>query len=221
MVDSFDQLKKYSSDGLRYFLLREGVLHSDGDYSESKVVHYLNVELADTLGNLLLRVTGKVVNPGQVFPKFHSDLFPLTKTKEGFCRASADDYEFLESLQRLPALVDNHYRSFLAYKGLEEIMSCLRQANSFIHRHEPWKLVKDKQEKEWLETVLHIVMETLRVCGILLQPVTPRLASRLLDRLGISKEERTLEDTEIFLQNQIGHNLGEDSGPLFSKLKRS
>ncbi|KAJ8031056.1 Methionine--tRNA ligase, mitochondrial [Holothuria leucospilota] len=30
VVDPFDQLKKYSSDGLRYFLLREGVLHSDG-----------------------------------------------------------------------------------------------------------------------------------------------------------------------------------------------
>lgn len=100
-------------------------------------------------------------------------------------------------------------------------MSCLRQANSFIQRHEPWKLVKDKREKEWLETVLHVAMETLRVCGILLQPVTPRLACRLLDRLGISKEQRSSEDTEIFSQNQSGHHLGKDAGPLFSKLKRT
>ena len=30
VVDPIDQIKKFSSDGLRYFLLREGVPHSDG-----------------------------------------------------------------------------------------------------------------------------------------------------------------------------------------------
>jgi len=30
----------------------------------------LNSELADTLGNLLSRCSGKVVNPGQIWPKW-------------------------------------------------------------------------------------------------------------------------------------------------------
>lgn len=30
VVDPFDQMQKFSSDGLRYFLLKEGVPHSDG-----------------------------------------------------------------------------------------------------------------------------------------------------------------------------------------------
>ena len=30
VVDPFDRIERYTSDGLRYFLLREGVPHSDG-----------------------------------------------------------------------------------------------------------------------------------------------------------------------------------------------
>ena len=37
-------------DGTRYMLLREGVPHSDGNFSLPKMVNYLNGELADTLG---------------------------------------------------------------------------------------------------------------------------------------------------------------------------
>lgn len=38
------------------------------DYSERKVTAILNSELADTLGNLLNRCTGLVINKNQVFP---------------------------------------------------------------------------------------------------------------------------------------------------------
>ena len=41
---------RYSVDGARYMLLREGVPHMDGNFVESRMVHYLNLELADTLG---------------------------------------------------------------------------------------------------------------------------------------------------------------------------
>jgi len=30
VVDPFDRLEKYSTDGLRYYLLKDGVPHSDG-----------------------------------------------------------------------------------------------------------------------------------------------------------------------------------------------
>ncbi|KRT86848.1 tRNA synthetase, partial [Oryctes borbonicus] len=63
----------YTTDGLRYFLLREGVAHSDGNYSEEKLRRILNSELADTLGNLLNRCCGATVNPGQIFPAVAED----------------------------------------------------------------------------------------------------------------------------------------------------
>ena len=49
-------------------LLRESVPHSDGNFSAAALVNVLNNELANTLGNLLNRCTGKVVNEAQVYP---------------------------------------------------------------------------------------------------------------------------------------------------------
>ena len=100
-------------------------------------------------------------------------------------------YEFPDS-------VDSHYNNFEAYKSLDEIMSCLRQANAFIQRHEPWYLIKDKDQEPWLETVLYVAMETLRICGILMQPVIPEMAKRLLCRLGVEESDRTLKDLNVF-----------------------
>lgn len=45
------------------------------DYSDTKVMRYLNAELADTLGNLLSRCTGAALNPFQTFPKINSSSF--------------------------------------------------------------------------------------------------------------------------------------------------
>ena len=41
VVDPFDRISRYSSDGLRYFLLREGVPHSDGSKFLDHT-HFLN-----------------------------------------------------------------------------------------------------------------------------------------------------------------------------------
>lgn len=45
------------------------------DYSDVKVTRILNSELADTLGNLLSRCTGTVLNPNQLFPKIERGVF--------------------------------------------------------------------------------------------------------------------------------------------------
>lgn len=116
-------------------------------------------------------------------------------------------------------MVDEHFSSFHVYKGLDEIMSCLRQANSFTQRHEPWKLAKNEREKDRLETVLHVVMETLRLSGILLQPVTPNLAERLLRRLGIPATQRSFNDLQPF--SWQGGHLGEAEGIVFPKVEES
>merc|ERR1719297_481274 len=68
VVDPNTLMEKYSSDALRYFLLREGVPHSDGNFSEASMVQLLNLELADTMGNLLNRCSSKGVNPHQIIP---------------------------------------------------------------------------------------------------------------------------------------------------------
>ncbi|XP_072034833.1 methionine--tRNA ligase, mitochondrial-like [Amphiura filiformis] len=228
VVDPLDRTHRYTSDGLRYFLLREGTLHSDGDYNDDRLVNTLNADLGDTLGNLLSRVTAKSINPQQVFPQFHSDLFPWqpSSSSSTVVRALQEDYDLIESVQKLPDTVNMHYRNFEFHKALEAIMTCLRSTNGFVNRHQPWTLAKNPHEKPWLDTTNHVTMETLRVCGILLQPVIPKMADKLLNRLGIGENERTWVYLESFKTyhgkagGYDGRQLGNSGGILFKKIKQ-
>ena len=53
VVCPFDMAERYTAEGLRYFLLRESVPHTDGNFSTAALVNVLNNELANTLGNLV------------------------------------------------------------------------------------------------------------------------------------------------------------------------
>ena len=56
VVDPLKLLEQgYSVDAVRYFLLRDGGIASDGDFSETQLVNRYHSELADTLGNLVSR----------------------------------------------------------------------------------------------------------------------------------------------------------------------
>jgi methionyl-tRNA synthetase len=46
VVDPFDRLKRYTTDGLRYFLLREGVPHSDSSMSFSHFNPLFSIEIS-------------------------------------------------------------------------------------------------------------------------------------------------------------------------------
>ncbi|XP_033096238.1 methionine--tRNA ligase, mitochondrial-like, partial [Anneissia japonica] len=102
VVDPHVCVQRFTADGFRFGLLREDLLHSDGDYSEAKMVAILNAELADTFGNLLSRVTAKSLNPDQIFPEFHTDLFPSRPDGSLRSRASKEDYELIDKLKELP-----------------------------------------------------------------------------------------------------------------------
>lgn len=227
VVDPLERSQRFTTDGMRYFLLRQGVPDSDCDYSDDKVVKLLNAELANSLGGLLNRCTAPSLNPAQVFPHFCSDSFPSGQTFGSKGRAVAEDYHMLDSLRRLPAVVEQHYESMHVYKALEAISSCVRQTNGFVQRHSPWKLNRgDSEDQRWLDTIIHVTLECLRTYGTLLQPVVPVMADKLLSRLGVGLAERSWAALNFLPRYQGkdcpygGRPLGPDSGVLFSRLER-
>ncbi|XP_061690695.1 methionine--tRNA ligase, mitochondrial isoform X2 [Syngnathoides biaculeatus] len=221
VVDPFERTQAFTTDGLRYFLLRQGVPDSDCDYTDRKVIKLLNAELADSLGGLLNRCTAPALNPNQTYLPFCTQSFP----RNPYGRAVPEDYHMLDAVQSLPALVERHYESLHVYKALEAIASCVRQTNGFVQRHAPWKLNRtDDGERRWLNSIIYVALECLRIYGTLLQPIVPRLADRLLSRLGVRADERNWADLEFLLSYRgkccpfQGRKLGHNTGVLFNRL---
>lgn len=74
-------------------------------------------------------------------------------------------------------------------------MSTLHLANGFFENSKPWLLRKDPKKVDELNAVLHVTMETLRICGILLQPLVPKLSGHLLNKIKVNSAERTFRDS--------------------------
>ncbi|XP_050310423.1 methionine--tRNA ligase, mitochondrial [Anthonomus grandis grandis] len=211
VVNPMEKGEVYTRDGLRYFLLREGVNHSDGNYNDTKVLRLLNAELADTLGNLLSRCCGKSLNPNQEFPRINFDkISRLDVTKQ-----------LIKHLENLPNVCAAHYDDYNFYKCADAIVATLHSANLFFESLKPWELKKSPETKEDLDAALHLAMECLRVCGILLQPLTPNISEALLDKLSVLRSERTFEDSRRFSwENRefSGRKLGAGSAVLFKRI---
>ncbi|XP_023253752.1 methionine--tRNA ligase, mitochondrial [Seriola lalandi dorsalis] len=222
VVDPLQRSQLFTTDGMRYFLLRQGVPDSDCDYTDHKVLKLLNAELTDSLGGLLNRCTATALNPAQVYPSF----CPLSFPREQGGRAVVEDYLMLDAVKNLPAVVEQHYESMHVYKALEAITACVRQTNGFVHRHAPWKLDKrNSKEQRWLDTIIHVSLECLRVYGTLLQPIVPEISNKLLSRLGVQPGERSWAALNFLPTYQgmdcpfEGRALGSDTGVLFSRLE--
>lgn len=199
VVDPHYLIERFGVDSLRYFLLKDGSLQNDGDYSEDRLVATVNSDLSNTLGNLLQRISTPRLNPGGPKLEFFPHMFPTwdRSSKSLESRACEEDYDLLESLIRLPDLVKEHYDAFEFHKGIFHIMQCCYQTNIFIDRHAPWDLVHVPNQQAWLQTVLSVAMETVRLSSILLYPIIPTSAGEMLQRIGFEQDLNLKPDISL------------------------
>lgn len=214
VVDPVELTKHYDPYLLKYFLLRQGVLEHNCDFSEDLLKKVANADLANVLGNCLNRATAKKLNPEQIYPHFDS----------AFCESGTvgnEELEYITLVERLPAEINHHFERFHFYEGLFEIMQVVREANMIIVRHQLWNMTSEQDALK--QNLLYLVYEGLRVGGILLQPILPELSTKLLDKLGISKTDRTWACANQKLissyNSSIGNPLGTSKKVLFRNIK--
>lgn len=69
VVDPYEMIKKYGTDAVRYYLLREIPTLDDGDFSEARMKELYNSDLANELGNCVSRVTTLAAKDGITLEK--------------------------------------------------------------------------------------------------------------------------------------------------------
>lgn len=171
-----DLVDNYGLDATRYILMREVPHGQDGNFSHDHAVQRINSDLANGLGNLAQRTLSQIVKncDGKIPAKG-------TLTKE--------DNELLEMshVKLLPA-VRTEFDAFRFNRGLEIIWKLVDAANAYIDVQAPWGLKKTDPAR--METVLYVLAEVIRCLALIVQPVVPESANKMLDQLCVPASER-------------------------------
>ncbi|KAL1935512.1 hypothetical protein VTP01DRAFT_4652 [Rhizomucor pusillus] len=185
VVDPFPFIETFHADPVRYYLLRDGGLADDGDFSMENFEKRYKKELAGQLGNLVARCTGTAINAAGTAPgRLSNSVRP-------------EDSKLHEMLAALPSTFDAAFEQREFHKALEAVFKMLAEANKHFQDNQPWVLAKSGEDNERLNTIIHYAIESCRVAGILLQPVMPTKMDKLLGRLGVPKYQRLLSDASV------------------------
>ncbi|MDT5055468.1 MAG: methionyl-tRNA synthetase, partial [Mycobacterium sp.] len=179
----------FGLDQVRYFLLREVPFGQDGSYSEDAIITRINTDLANELGNLAQRSLSMVAK----------NLDGVVPTPGEF---TADDTELLTIADGLLDRVRAEFDSQAMHVALEAIWLMLGAANRYFSAQQPWVLRKSEAEADQVRfaTVLYTTCEAVRIAALLIQPVMPDSASKLLDLLGQSQEQRSFAAIGVRLE---------------------
>ncbi|MEE6257056.1 methionine--tRNA ligase [Plantactinospora sonchi] len=160
-----DLLDRFGPEGLRYHLLRDNPVGPDGEFSVASVEARYQADLANTLGNLLSRVTALVVSHAAgVGPAPRPDS-PLAPVADGCVEASAAGWDAGQPAEALAAA----WRLVAA-------------ANSYLVSARPWRDTPGSAE---VAGVLGDTLEALRIVAVLAAPALPETAARIWRQLGL------------------------------------
>lgn len=207
VVDPFPLIERYGVDAVRYYLAREVIFGQDGQFTPEQFVERINMDLANSLGNLLNR-TVSMINKyfNGLIPAYQGKITAFDGDLEEICEKSIKNYEAnLDDLKVTDAII-----------AANEIVL---RANKYIDETMPWALAKDPEKQKDLASVMNHLANAIFISGMLLKPVLVTASDKLFDQLGLSKELRKYENVYSFgIIGDIKVNKGEQLFPRLDAL---
>jgi len=177
VVDPYILAERFGVDALRFFLLRTFPFGSDGNFTNELLINTINIDLANTLGNLVSRTVAM-----------------NQKYFGGKLAVGGEHAELDDSLSALAAEVlanyEKHMDTFQFSNALHEVFRLLDRANKYIDETTPWVLAKSEDTQPRLLAVMKNLCECIRLAAILLTPFMPESAGKILDLLNVPAEGR-------------------------------
>ena len=201
IIKPLDLFKKYGSDALRYYLMKNMVLGQDASYSYESFIKRYNSDLANDYGNVVNRIT-----------------ILIEKNFNGLCPEPGEydkkELEIINIAKKTPLLVDENMKNMKIHDVLENIFSLIRIINKYLEIKAPWKLLKENKEpKSPAATCLYLSAELLRISTVLLVPVMPSKTKITLEALSQSNN-MTIEYGQLVPNGSI-----KNPGSLFPRIE--
>jgi len=186
-----DLLARFGPDGLRYHLLRSYPVGPDGDFSVAAATARYHADLANTLGNLVSRLTALVVSRCGGTAPAPDPASPL--------RSAAD-----RAVDTAGAAWDDRRPS----DALAAVWRLVAATNGYLVAAEPWHLDAGPA----LDRTLGDCLAALRLVTVLSSPAIPSAAAEILRRIG------TADAASLDWSSAVGGTRVARGTPLFPRL---
>jgi methionyl-tRNA synthetase len=190
----------FGVEALRYYLMRDCVVGQDMDFTDERLVHRFNAELANGLGNLLNRTLNMA-------HKYRAGI--LSRSLEKGLRDRAED-----CVKAFKAAMED----WLASSALERLADLVSEANQFIEKNAPWKLAKEPGNEARIDHILYHLAEVVRLIAIMISPVMPKAAGAIFEQLNWNGPFAL--NQAVWGQLPEGHQVGIPT-PIFPRIETS
>ena len=183
VIDPFEVVKKYGTDSVRYFLLREIPSTEDGDFTYEKFEKRYNSDLAAGLGNLVARVITLAARSNSKFQMGPSRR--LGGWREGWSPNSKQipNLKFQTIINKTWKNWKNALDNFKFNEALVSIWDLISFCDGYIEKERPW----EKSNKQL--SIINDLLSVLANISQFLQPFLPETSEKILKQIKTKKPE--------------------------------